>query len=149
VVSRTVGIRVEDEEFEAVRKRRNAKAATGAPEPISERDTQPRRQRHNGHSVPLDQRIPIQTVGIHSRRSLESHGDVAGVPATLRRGHVYDQAPVEGLERQKRSDERTVVASHVKDVAPENGSTTSRHAERNDVVDALRALQSIGDLVSY
>jgi hypothetical protein len=38
------------------------------------------------------------------------------------------------------------VASHVKDVAPENGSTTSRHAERNDVVDALRALQSIGDM---
>jgi len=38
------------------------------------------------------------------------------------------------------------VASHVKDVAPENGSTTSRHAERNDVVDALRALQSIGVL---
>jgi len=82
--------------------------------------------------------------GANNRRSLESHGDVAGVPATLRRGHVYDQAPVEGLERQKRSDERTVVASHVKDVAPENGSTTSRHAERNDVVDALRALQSIG-----
>jgi hypothetical protein len=40
------------------------------------------------------------------------------------------------------------VASHVKDVAPENGSTTSRHAERNDVVDALRALQSIGDLAA-
>ena len=85
------------------------------------------------------------SLDIPIRRSLESHGDVAGVPATLRRGHVYDQAPVEGLERQKRSDERTVVASHVKDVAPENGSTTSRHAERNDVVDALRALQSIGD----
>ena len=84
------------------------------------------------------------SIGIPIRRSLESHGDVAGVPATLRRGHVHDKAPVEGLERQKRSDERTVVASHVKDVAPENGSTTSRHAERNDVVDALRALQSIG-----
>jgi hypothetical protein len=83
-----------------------------------------------------------------NRRSLESHGVVAGVPATLRRGHVYDQAPVEGLERQKRSDERTVVASHVKDVAPGNESTTSRHAERNDVVDALRALQSIGDLAT-
>jgi len=68
------------------------------------------------------------------------------VPATLRRGHVHDQAPVAGLERQKRSDQRTVAASHVKDVAPENGSTTSRHAERNDVVDAQSSLQSIGDL---
>ena len=68
------------------------------------------------------------------------------VPATLRRGHVHDQAPVEGLERQKRSDERTVAASHVKDVAPENGSTTSRHAERNDVVDAQSSLKRIGDI---
>ena len=41
------------------------------------------------------------------------------------------------------------MASHVRDVAPENGSTTSRHAERNDVVDALRALQSIGDLAEW
>lgn len=40
---------------------------------------------------------------------------------------------------------RRVAASHVKDVAPENGSTTSRHAERSDVVDTPRALQSIGD----
>ena len=65
-------------------------------------------------------------------------------PATLRRGHVHDQAPVEGLERQKRSDQRIVAASHVKDVAAENGSTTSRHAERNDIVDALSSLQRIG-----
>ncbi len=66
------------------------------------------------------------------------------VPATLHREHVHDQAPVEGLERQKRSDERIVAASRVKDVAPENGSTTSRHAERNDVVDAQSSLQRIG-----
>ena len=62
----------------------------------------------------------------------------------LRGGHVHDLAPVEALERQKRSDERTVRASHVMDVAPENVSTTSRHAERSDVVDALRGLQRIG-----
>ncbi len=65
-------------------------------------------------------------------------------PATLRRGHVHDQAPVQGLEPQKRTDERTVAASHVQDVAPENGSTTSRHAERNDIVDAQSSLQRIG-----
>ena len=52
------------------------------------------------------------------------------VPAALRRGHVHDQAPVESVERQKRSDERTVAASHAKDMAPENESTMSRHAER-------------------
>ena len=46
VVSGTGGVRAGDEEFEAVRKRRNAKAATGAPEPISEPDTQPGRRRH-------------------------------------------------------------------------------------------------------
>ncbi len=56
------------------------------------------------------------------------------VPAALRRGHVHDQAPVGCLERQERSDERTVAASQVKDTAPENGSKTSRHAERNDVM---------------
>src|SRR5690242_4902714 len=48
VVSGTGGVRAGDEEFEAVRKRRNAKAATGAPGPISELDTQRGRRRHNG-----------------------------------------------------------------------------------------------------
>jgi hypothetical protein len=57
-----------------------------------------------------------------------------------------EQRRLDGLlERQKRRDERRVAVCHVTDVAPENGSTTSRHAERSDVVDALRALQSIGD----
>jgi hypothetical protein len=37
---------------------------------------------------------------------------------------------------KKRSDGWTAAVSHVKDVAPENGSTTSRDAERNDVEDA-------------
>ncbi len=52
------------------------------------------------------------------------------VAGALCRGHVHDQAPVEGLERQKRSDDRTVGAAHVKDVAPENGSTTRRLRRR-------------------
>jgi hypothetical protein len=50
------------------------------------------------------------------------------VQATRRPAHFHDQAAVEGLEHQQRSDERTVAASDVNDLAPENGSTTSRHA---------------------
>ena len=62
--------------------------------------------------------------------------------ATLRRGHVHDQAPVEALECQKRSEERTVAASHVKDWLQGTGRT-SRHAERNDIMDGQISLQRI------
>jgi hypothetical protein len=43
-----------------------------------------------------------------------------GFPAILRRGHVHDQAHVEGLESQKRSDKGIVAAPHVKDVVTES-----------------------------
>jgi hypothetical protein len=46
--------------------------------------------------------------------------------------------------RQIRSDKGRVGASVVMDVAPENGSTTSRHSERSNIVDASKRLQRIG-----
>ena len=89
----------------------------------------------------------FKTVGIHIRhRSLESHGEVASGSGNSASWTCPRPSSSRRPRTSKSSDERTVAASHVKDVAPENGSTTSRHAERNDVVDAQSLFQAIGDM---
>lgn len=90
--------------------------------------------------------LPIRWVRIPNRRTLESDRANPMCAQALRRGHVVVAASHVGGQGKRCSDKRGIAGSAVGDVALVNVSTTERHAQRNDVMDTLKALQSIGDL---
>jgi hypothetical protein len=101
----------------------------------------PRRPRFCRRVISVASNEPAYAMAAWSR-----HARSLAVQADRRGGHVHDRVAVAAPERQIRSDEGVVGASVVMDVAPENRFTTSRHAERSDIVDTEILLLRIGDL---
>ncbi len=59
-------------------------------------------------------------------------------------GHVVVSAPRASVQSKKTQRQEGMVGPAVGDVAQGNVSTTGRHAQRGDILDTRRALQSIG-----